>query len=201
MGEANCNFNFLWPGGVDCSGFGICMFDNVTKKSFCMCQEGRRATGDMVFDPIDCDQSELALSICWGLLLVCAGFCALYGTYELIEQAMMPDVKRGLYLNIVLATVAAVTTSAGAILKLVAPDKHFIGEDPVITIFASITALCFWISVILCIDRIFVAVVGKHNISLVSVVTSSAPRYSLLGLVVITFILPTSLCSFNAGKL
>ena len=200
MGEANCNFDNFLPGGVDCSGFGTCDFNNVTQKSFCVCEAGRRAIGDLVFDPIDCDQSDLGITICWSILLVCSSISAIYGTYELIEQALMPKTNRGLYLNIALATAAAILACVAATLKLFEEEQRLLGEDVLFSVIVPTVGVLYWVSVILFIDRLFVAIVGSTKTGVIDVVTTSAPRITLVTLVGISFILPPVLCGVDQGR-
>ena len=47
-----CAFGHLAPGGVDCSGNGICV--NITGRSTCQCNEGWAGTGDFTFVAEDC---------------------------------------------------------------------------------------------------------------------------------------------------
>ena len=200
MAQPNCNFDFLWPGGVDCSGLGTCVFDNATQKSICECQEGVSAIGDLIFDPLDCDQNELINGICWSFMLISAGSCMIYGVYELIGQAMQPKTKLSLFATVMLMTLSAVFAFLISLFKLVLVDPGLIGDDVLFSVLFPVSGFCYWVAIILFIDKLLSIIVGSANLGMIKLISTTTPRYILLALIGITFILPNVLCHYDQGK-
>lgn len=200
MGEANCNFDFLWPGGVDCSGFGTCVFDNATRKSICICQDGIDSIGDLIFDPIDCDQNEIIYKVCHGLMLVCAGACTIYGVYELVGQALQSSTKLSLFATVLLMTLSSAFAFLISLLKVVLEDPGLIGQDVLFSVLFPLSGFCYWVSIILFIDKLLSIIVTSADLGMIKLISTKTPRIILLVLIGITFILPNVLCHFDQGN-
>ena len=59
--STNCVFETLAPGGVDCSGNGVCINTTATSGT-CRCDEGWSGVGDFTFVSEDCVSIALFFS-------------------------------------------------------------------------------------------------------------------------------------------
>ena len=52
--EPSCVFDYLQPGGVDCSDNGICVNASRGGPNFCVCDDGWLGVGDFILSSEDC---------------------------------------------------------------------------------------------------------------------------------------------------
>lgn len=201
--ETVCSFEYLWPGGLKCSGLGDCEIAEATNETQCLCVVGIEAVGDFVFQPLDCDQNEAVLLILYIIYACITLITAVYGALQFSILRRQGSMNYSVALIIVLLTFSSLCGSAQSWIKIqsfLLSNIALIGESYPLSIFFSLTGLLYWSCAILWIDKLTGLIVATDKLRTSSKPYYGVPRKTLMFFVVSGFVLPPGLCHIDKGK-
>lgn len=200
MGDPSCNFDFLWPGGVGCSGLGACVVSDDNRTEACVCGNGFDAIGDFALQPIDCDQSQVVHFVLHVLAAVAILVAILLFFIELYQRRKKRKHGNSIFRILVCMQISAISGLVLSLLKIIPAKPQIIGKDVTISIFYISAGTFFWIAALLLGHNLRKLIVANREVGLTSRPVIKLPRFVIVVLIVLTYPAPTILCLVNPGE-
>lgn len=197
MGDPSCNFDFLWPGGNDCSGLGACVVSDDNRTEECVCGNGYDAIGDFALQPVDCDQSQVVLYVLHVLAAVAILVAVLLFFIELYQRRKKRKYGNSIFRILVFMQTSAISALVLSLLKIIPEKPQIIGKDVAISIFYISAGTFFWIAAVLLGYNLRSLIVANRMVGLTSRPVIQVPRWVIAVLIVLTYPAPTILCLVN----